>query len=235
MSVPAHIAMIMDGNGRWAREQGLLRVRGHEVGAEVVRRVTRECAKIGVKRLTLYAFSADNWKRPAREVNFLMKLLRKYVSGERGEMMENNIRFRTIGRIEKLPEDVRKEIDETKEITRKNTGMILCLALSYGGREEIVDAARKLSVDVRNGIIDPEMIDERTFSRYLYDPDAMDPDLLIRTGGDLRVSDFLLWEISYTELWVTPVKWPEFTLDHLHQAIQDFQSRDRRFGGIKDE
>lgn len=235
MTVPAHIAIIMDGNGRWAREQGLLRVRGHEVGAEVVRKVTRECAKIGVQRLTLYAFSADNWKRPAREVNFLMKLLKKYVSGERGEMMENNIRFRTIGRVEKLTEDVQKEIEGTKELTRKNTGMILCLALSYGGRGEIVDAARKLSIDVRNGVIDPEMIDERTFSRYLYDPDAMDPDLLIRTGGDMRVSDFLLWQISYTELWVTPVRWPEFTIEMLHQAIRDFHTRDRRFGGIKDE
>ncbi len=235
MSIPHHIAVIMDGNGRWAKEQGLLRVRGHEEGAEAVRRITRECAKIGVKRLTLYAFSSDNWKRPAREVEFLMKLLHRYLEGELKEIMENDIRFRTIGRIEGLPENVRRTIEATHQASRKNRGMVLCLALNYGGRGEIVDAARKLYEDVRNGVIDPAMIDERTFSRYLYDPEAEDPDLLIRTGGDVRVSNFLLWQISYTELWVTSVKWPEFTVEHLHQAIRDYQGRERRFGGINEE
>ena len=235
MNVPNHIAVIMDGNGRWARQQGLLRVRGHEEGAEAVRRITRECAKLGVQRLTLYAFSSDNWKRPAREVEFLMKLLKRYLAGEHREILENNIRFRTIGRIEGLPEEVREEIEATRNLSLQNTGMVLCLALNYGGRGEIVDAARKLYEDVRNGVIDPAMIDERTFSRYLYDPEAEDPDLLIRTGGDVRISNFLLWQISYTELWVTPVKWPEFTVEHLHQAIRDYEGRDRRFGGITEE
>ena len=210
-------------------------MRGHEQGAEAVRKVTRECAKLGVRRLTLYAFSSDNWKRPQREVDFLMDLLRRYLTGERGEIQENNLRFRTIGRIGALPEDVRREIATTSELSRNNTGMVLCLALNYGARGEIVDAARRFAEDVRNGVIDPAMIDETTFSRYLYDPEAEDPDLLIRTGGDLRVSNFLLWQISYAELWVTPVMWPEFTVEHLHQAIRDYEGRDRRFGGIKEE
>ncbi len=234
-TIPGHIAVIMDGNGRWAREKGLLRIRGHEEGAESVRRITRECAKIGVKRLTLYAFSSDNWKRPQREVDYLMKLLRKYLQGERKEIMENRIRFRVIGRRERLPEEVRREVEELEAMSRSNPGMVLCLALSYGGRDEIVDAARRLSEEVRNGVIDPAMIDERTFSRYLYDPDAEDPDLLIRTGGDMRVSNFLLWQISYAEIWVTPVRWPEFTLEHFHQALRDFANRERRFGGIQEE
>jgi undecaprenyl diphosphate synthase len=232
LKIPAHIAIIMDGNGRWARQQGLQRVLGHESGAETVREITRECSRLGVGRLTLYAFSAENWKRPEHEVRYLMSLLKKYLVSERREIMDNNIRFTAIGRLHELPDDVRRELSQTIEMSARNTGMVLCLALAYGGRVEIVDAVRRLARDVQEGRCRPEEIDERAIARYLYDPGAPDPDLLIRTGGDLRVSNFLLWQISYTELWVTPVKWPEFKREHLHEAIREYSQRDRRFGGI---
>jgi undecaprenyl diphosphate synthase len=235
LKIPAHIAIIMDGNGRWAREQGLKRILGHESGAETVREITRECSRLGVGRVTLYAFSAENWKRPKREVDYLMRLLRQYLVEERKEIMDNSIRFTAIGRLHELPEGVRVELGRTTEISAKNKGMVLCLALSYGGRIEIVDAVRRLAREVREGRCAPESIDEKAIARYLYDPGAPDPDLLIRTGGDLRVSNFLLWQISYTELWVTPVKWPEFKKDHLHEAIREYSQRDRRFGGINEE
>ena len=234
LKIPRHIAIIMDGNGRWAREQGLQRILGHESGAETVREITRECSRLGVERLTLYAFSAENWKRPEREVGFLMHLLSDYLVKERQEIMDNNIRFTAIGRLQELPEAVRQELAGTSQISAKNTGMTLCLALAYGGRVEIVDAVRRLAQDVKEGRCDPASIDEAAIAKYLYDPGSPDPDLLIRTGGDLRVSNFLLWQISYTELWVTPVKWPEFTKEHLHEAIRDFSRRDRRFGNISD-
>ncbi len=235
LRIPAHIAVIMDGNGRWAREQGLRRVLGHESGAENVREITRECARLGVKRLTLYAFSAENWKRPRIEVEALMSLLKQYLVQERREIMDNDIRFTAIGRLHELPEDVREEMRRTGEMSAGNRGMVLCLALAYGGRLEIVDAVRCLARDVREGRCSPEDVDEQSIARRLYDPEAPDPDLLIRTGGDLRVSNFLLWQISYTELWVTPVRWPEFRKEHLHQAIRDYSGRDRRFGGIHEE
>lgn len=234
LKIPRHIAIIMDGNGRWAREHGLQRILGHESGAETVREITRECSRLGVDRLTLYAFSAENWKRPQPEVGFLMQLLAEYLVRERAEIMENNIRFTAIGRLEELPEPVRRELAGTSALSAKNTGMTLCLALAYGGRVEIVDAVRRLAQDVRDGRCDPAAIDEAAIAKYLYDPGSPDPDLLIRTGGDMRVSNFLLWQISYTELWVTPVKWPEFTKDHLHEAIRDYSQRDRRFGNISD-
>jgi undecaprenyl diphosphate synthase len=235
LKIPSHIAIIMDGNGRWAREQGLRRILGHESGAETVREITRECSRLGVGRLTLYAFSAENRKRPEHEVKYLMKLLLDYLVRERKEIMDNNIRFTAIGRLGELPEDVRQELAETIRLSEKNTGMVLSLALAYGGRFEIVDAVRRLARDVKEGRCTPDQIDERAISRYLYDPDAPDPDLLIRTGGDLRVSNFLLWQISYTELWVTPVKWPDFKKDHLHEALREFSHRDRRFGNINEE
>jgi undecaprenyl diphosphate synthase len=235
LKIPKHIAIIMDGNGRWAREHGLQRILGHESGAETVREMTRECSRLGVERLTLYAFSAENWKRPDREVGFLMQLLAQYLVQERKEIMDNNIRFTSIGRLHELPEAVRKELQGTTEISSKNTGMVLCLALSYGGRFEIVDAVRRLAEDVKAGRCAPDAIDEQAIAKYLYDPAAPDPDLLIRTGGDMRVSNFLLWQISYTELWVTPVRWPEFTKEHLHEAIRDFSRRDRRFGNVNTE
>ncbi len=232
--IPGHIAVIMDGNGRWAKKHGWRRVLGHQNGAESVRQITRECARLGVKRLTLYAFSADNWKRPEREVNFLMKLLRRYLVDERDEIMDNNIRFTAIGRLEKLPEDVRRELDGTIAMSRSNSGMVMCLALSYGARQELVDAIRRIADDVKAGRLDPATIDEDAVSKRLYAPEAEDPDLLIRTGGDVRVSNFLLWQISYTELFVTPVMWPEFTRGHLHEAILDYSRRDRRYGQIQD-
>ena len=235
LKIPAHIAIIMDGNGRWAKEQGLQRILGHESGAETVREITRECSRLGVGRLTLYAFSAENWKRPLREIDFLMHLLEQYLVQERREIMDNNIRFTSIGRLDELPEGVRKVLQETTDLSAKNTGMVLSLALAYGGRVEIVDAVRRLAQEVKDGKRKPEEIDEHAIAKYLYDPEAPDPDLLIRTGGDLRVSNFLLWQISYTELWVTPVRWPEFKKEHLHEAIREFSKRDRRFGNINDQ
>ena len=235
LKIPTHIAIIMDGNGRWAQEQGLQRILGHESGAETVRNITRECSRLGVGRLTLYAFSAENWKRPLHEVDFLMKLLEQYLVQERKEIMENNIRFTSIGRLEELPEGVRKVLQETISLSSKNTGMVLSLALAYGGRKEIVDAVRRLAREVRDGKRTPEEIDEQAIAGYLYDPGAPDPDLLIRTGGDLRVSNFLLWQISYTELWVTPVRWPDFKKEHLHEAIREYSKRDRRYGNIHEQ
>jgi undecaprenyl diphosphate synthase len=235
LKIPSHIAIIMDGNGRWARQQGLRRILGHESGAKTVRDISRECSRLGVGRLTLYAFSAENWKRPEHEVKFLMKLLSDYLVNERPEIMDNNIRFTAIGRLEELPAEVRAKLDETTRLSSRNTGMVLSLALAYGGRYEIVDAVRRLAQEVKDGKRTPESIDEAAISKYLYDPGAPDPDLLIRTGGDLRVSNFLLWQISYTELWVTSVKWPDFTKDHLHEAIREFSQRDRRFGNINEE
>ena len=227
LQIPAHIAIIMDGNGRWAKQQGLRRMLGHHSGADIVRDITRECARLGVKRLTLYAFSAENWKRPPEEVSTLMRLLRRYLVQERSEIMDNNIRCTAIGRLGQLPGDVRKELDDTIQMSSGNTGMVLSLALAYGGRHEIVDAVRRLAKDVQSGECKPEDIDEKSIARYLYDPEAADPDLLIRTGGDLRVSNFLLWQISYTELFLTPVMWPEFSKEHLHEAIREFSGRDR--------
>jgi undecaprenyl diphosphate synthase len=232
LKIPSHIAIIMDGNGRWARQQGLRRILGHESGAKTVRDISRECSRLGVGRLTLFAFSAENWKRPEIEVKFLMKLLGDYLVNERPEIMDNNIRFTAIGRLEELPGEVKEKLAETIRISSKNTGMVLSLALAYGGRNEIVDAVRRLAREVKEGKRTPESIDEETISKYLYDSGAPDPDLLIRTGGDLRVSNFLLWQISYTELWVTPVKWPDFSKDHLHEAIREFSQRDRRFGNV---
>ncbi|HHT9110308.1 MAG TPA: isoprenyl transferase [Candidatus Brocadiaceae bacterium] len=230
--VPAHIAVIMDGNGRWARQQGFARIRGHKQGVDSVREITRECAKKNIQQLTLYAFSQENWKRPQREIKFLMKLLKEFLISERKEVEENNIRLTAIGRIQGLPDDIQKEIALSIEKSRKNTGMILCLALNYGGRAEIVDAAQAIARDVKNGKMNIGEIDEETFKHYLYMKNMPDPDLLIRTGGDMRVSNFLLWEISYAELWVTPVCWPEFRKEHLEIALNDYRRRERRFGGL---
>jgi undecaprenyl diphosphate synthase len=234
-TIPTHIAIIMDGNGRWARKKGLRRIFGHENGAESVREITRECAKLGVKRLTLYAFSTENWKRPPSEIGFLMKLLKRYLIEERPEIMGNDIRFSAIGRIEALPEDVRRELEKTTAMSAANTGMAMALALNYGARQEIADAARRIAEEAREGRIDPSMVDETTVARHLYDPSAPDPDLLIRTGGDVRVSNFLLWQISYAEIIVTPKFWPEFKKADLHEAILEFNRRERRFGAVNEE
>lgn len=232
--LPSHIAIIMDGNGRWARRRGLVRIRGHKEGVESVREITRECAKKHLKQLTLYAFSQENWKRPKREVNLLMKLLKEFLIKERKEIEENNIRLTAIGRISGLPEDVQRELAISIEESKNNTGMVLCLALNYGGRSEIVDAAKNIANSVKAGKMGLEEITEETFKKFLYTSEMPDPDLLIRTGGEMRVSNFLLWEISYTELWVTPICWPDFRKEHLEEAIKDYARRERRFGGLRE-
>ena len=232
--LPRHVAIIMDGNGRWAKRRGWMRIRGHERGADVVREVTEECARIGIERLTLYAFSAENWKRPEREVALLMKLLRKFLVDERPTILKNNIRFTAIGRLEMLPDEVMGDLRETIGASATNTGMVLCLALSYGGRSEILDAGRKVAAEASRGALNPATLTEDSFRAYLYDPGMPDPDLLIRTGGDVRISNFLLWQISYAEIWVTPVMWPEFSGEHLHAALRDYAARERRFGDVRE-
>ena len=230
--LPNHIAIIMDGNGRWAKRRGFLRVKGHEEGVNSVREITTECAKKHIGQLTLYAFSNENWKRSKTEVNFLMRMLKKFLIAERPTIRDNNIILKTIGRTEALPEDVQKELFISMEESKNNTGMILCLALNYGGRTEIVDAANGLARDVKKGVVKLKDIDDDVFKSYMYTSDMTDPDLLIRTGGEMRVSNFLLWEVSYAELWFTSVYWPEFRKKHLEEALGDYAKRERRYGGL---
>jgi undecaprenyl diphosphate synthase len=230
--LPNHIAIIMDGNGRWARRRGFLRVRGHEEGIKSVREITTECAEKHIGQLTLYAFSNENWKRSKTEVKFLMRMLKKYLIEERKTIEDNNIILKAIGRIEALPEDVQRELFISIEESKNNTGMVLCLALNYGGRTEIADAARNLAEDVKRRKLAIQDISEDTFKSYMYTSEMSDPDLLIRTGGEMRVSNFLLWEISYAELWFTHVYWPEFRKKHLEEALGDYAKRERRFGGL---
>ncbi len=230
--LPNHIAIIMDGNGRWARRKGFLRVKGHEEGVNSVREITTECAKKHIGQLTLYAFSNENWKRSKTEVNFLMRMLKKFLIAERPTIRDNNIILKTIGRTEALPEDVQKELFISMEESKNNTGMILCLALNYGGRTEIVDAANGLARDVKKGVVKLKDIDDDVFKSYMYTSDMTDPDLLIRTGGEMRVSNFLLWEVSYAELWFTSVYWPEFRKKHLEEALGVYAKRERRYGGL---
>ncbi len=232
-ALPRHIAVIMDGNGRWAQQQGLPRVEGHRQGAESVRRVTEECARLGVEQLTLYCLSSENWKRPREELDFLMHMLHRYMIEERERIREHNIRVTVIGRREGLPDGVLEEVDRTIELSRSNTGLRVCLAINYGGRAELVDAARAIADKVRAGEIDPAGVTEDLIESHLYTAGMPDPDLLIRTAGEMRVSNFLLWQISYAEIWVTDRCWPEFDEALLRQAIRDFASRDRRFGGLK--
>ncbi len=230
--LPNHIAIIMDGNGRWARRKGFIRVRGHEEGVKSVREITTECAKMHIGQLTLYAFSNENWKRSKTEVKFLMRMLKKYLIEERKIIEDNNIILKAIGRIEALPEDVQRELFISIEESKNNTGMVLCLALNYGGRTEIADAAKNLAEDVKRRKLAIQDISEDTFESYMYTSEMSDPDLLIRTGGEMRVSNFLLWEISYAELWFTHVYWPEFRKKHLEEALGDYAKRERRFGGL---
>ena len=231
--LPRHVAVIMDGNGRWARQRGLPRIEGHSRGVQSVRATIEECCRLGIEQLTLYCLSVENWKRPRAELDFLMTLLRKYLLEERAEIMEQNIRFRVIGRREQLPDKVLREIDENLRLSRNNTGMVLCLAINYGGRTELVDAVRTLARRARDGTLDPDGIDETTLNDALYTAGMPDPDLLIRTAGEMRISNFLLWQISYAELWVTDTCWPDFDRDVLHTALRDYAGRERRFGGIK--
>jgi undecaprenyl diphosphate synthase len=230
--VPRHVAIIMDGNGRWAVSRGLERNAGHREGIESVREVIRACRDYGVEVLTLYAFSIENWSRPRGEVSELMRLLEEYLDSEIEEVMENRARVRTIGRLDRLPPSTRRAVEGAIERTRENEGMQLIFALSYGGRAEIVDAARRLARDAESGKIDPEGLDEKAFAEYLYAPDLPDPDLLIRTGAEQRVSNFLLWQIAYSEIWITPVLWPDFRRREFLQALLDFQKRERRFGAV---
>ncbi len=235
--MPRHIAIIMDGNGRWAVQRGLERVRGHQQGARTVRDVVTECARLRKERggpdfLTLYSFSLENWKRPAGEVSFLMQMYIDYLRQERTTMMHHNIRFRQIGRLENLPQPVLDEVEVTLEQTRENDGLTLVLALNYGSRAEITDAVRAIAEQVRDGKLRPEEIQECTISDHLYTSGMPDPDLLIRTAGEMRVSNYLLWQISYAELFVSPVLWPDFGIDDLHEALSAFANRNRRFGAL---
>src|SRR5688572_29586770 len=235
--VPRHIAIIMDGNGRWAVRRGLERVRGHQEGARTVRDVVTECARLRKHRggpdfLTLYSFSLENWKRPVTEVSFLMQMYIDYLRAERATMMENNIRFRQIGRLENLPDPVLEEVNVALEATKKNDGLTLTLALNYGSRAEITDAVRAIADEVRRGEIDPRDVTEQVISDHLYTAGMPDVDLLVRTAGELRVSNYLLWQISYAELFVSDMLWPDFREPHLHEAIRAFSSRNRRFGAL---
>jgi undecaprenyl diphosphate synthase len=230
--MPRHIAVIMDGNGRWANERGLPRYEGHRRGVLSVRSTVEECCKLGVEQLTLYCLSSENWKRPQAELDFLMALLHQYLLEERAEIMEQNIRFTTIGRREGLPPEVIAEIDENIRLSSTNTGLVLCLAINYGSRGEIVDAMQAIAQRVLAGQLRPEAIDEQTVANSLYTAGMPDPDLLIRTAGEMRVSNYLLWQISYAELWVTEKCWPEFDRAELHRALQDYGQRVRRFGGL---
>jgi undecaprenyl diphosphate synthase len=232
--LPHHIAIIMDGNGRWARERGLPRHEGHRRGVGSVRSTIEECCRLGIGQLTLYCLSSENWKRPQSELDFLMALLHQYLIEERAEIMEQNIRFTTIGQRTGLPDEVLREIDESIRLSRGNSGLTLCLAINYGARTEIVDAARTLAECVGKGELDPATIDEAAFAGALYTAGMPDPDLLIRTAGEMRVSNYLLWQISYAELWVTPRCWPDFDLPTLHEALREFARRERRFGGLLD-
>jgi undecaprenyl diphosphate synthase len=231
--MPRHVAIIMDGNGRWANQRSLPRIEGHRRGVQSVRAAVEEGCRLGLEQLTLYCLSIENWKRPQAELDFLMKLLRKYLIEERAEIMEQNIRFTTIGRREGLPAKVLREMDENIRVSESNTGMVLCLAINYGARTELVDAVRAVARRVQDGKLDPEAIDEDTVSGALYTAGMPDPDLLIRTAGEMRVSNYLLWQISYAELWVTDRCWPDFDRATFHAALRDFGRRERRYGGLK--
>lgn len=231
--LPKHVAVIMDGNGRWAKKRGITRLRGHEKGADAVRKIVRTSREIGIPWLTLYAFSEENWKRPKKEIQALMKLLNRFLKMELKEMQENGIRLQTIGRTQKLPDGTKKVLLDIMEKTASNTEMVLTLALSYGGRQEILDAIRNIAERVEEGRISAGDISEQMVSNYLYTTGMPEPDLLIRTSGEYRVSNFLLWQIAYTEIYITPTLWPDMGRDEFLAAILDFQKRERRFGGTE--
>lgn len=231
--IPRHIAIIMDGNGRWASLRNMPRIGGHIEGAANVRAIITYCARLGIDALTLYSFSAENWKRPKQEVDALMELYVEYLIKEREEIMENDVRLTQIGRREGLPEAVLRELDATVSLSKNNSGLKLCLAINYGARAEIVDAVRAIARKVQAGELDPANIDEDCVGKALYTTGIPDPDLLIRTAGEMRISNFLLWQISYTEFYVTEVLWPDFRKEHLNEAIREFAGRDRRFGAVK--
>ena len=231
---PRHVAFIMDGNGRWARGQGLPRIEGHRRGVSTVREMAEESARLKLDQITLYCLSSENWKRPANELNFLMHLLEQYMIEERSTLMDNNVVVRIIGRRDGIPETVQEEMNRTIEMSASNTGTTLCLAINYGARAELVDASREIARQVQQGTLSIDAIDEMLISNHLETRGMPDPDLLVRTAGEMRISNFLLWQISYAEIWVTQKCWPEFSRKEFHQAILDYASRERRFGGLND-
>jgi undecaprenyl diphosphate synthase len=230
--LPRHIAIIMDGNGRWAQNRGLPRIEGHRRGVQSVRTVVEECARLGIEQLTLYCFSSENWKRPRPELDLLMSLLNSYVVAEREEIMRQDIQFTTIGRTDRISQKILKEVNKTISMSENNPGMRLCLALDYGARDELVSAMKLIAEKVQTGELNADEIDEETISNHLYTAGMNDPDLVIRTAGEMRISNFLLWQISYAELWVTDILWPDFRQPELFTALKDFAGRDRRFGGL---
>jgi undecaprenyl diphosphate synthase len=231
-NIPRHVAIIMDGNGRWARERGLPRIEGHRAGAESVRRIVRSSGELGIEYLTLYAFSVENWNRPKTEVTALMHLLELYLKQEIPELNKNNVRLAAIGRLHELPERAQRQLQKSIEALSKNTGLTLVLALSYGARAELVDAVREIAGEVKAGRLDSAGIDEKMISHHLYTRSMPDPDLLIRTSGEMRISNFLLWQISYAELYVTETLWPDFGKPELINALEEFGKRQRRFGRV---
>ncbi len=232
MKVPRHVAIIMDGNGRWAQQRKLPRIEGHRAGAESVRAIVRACGELGVEYLTLYAFSSENWKRPKLEVRALMHLLEFYLQQEIPELNKNNVRLAAIGRLHELPASAQKQLQKSIDALAKNTGLTLVLSLSYGGRAEIVDAVRSIVREMKANHLDVADIDEKVISRHLYTRGIPDPDLLIRTSGEMRVSNFLLWQISYAEIYVTDTLWPDFRKPALVEAVEDYGKRHRRFGRV---
>jgi undecaprenyl diphosphate synthase len=231
-NLPEHIAIIMDGNGRWARRRGLPRVAGHRAGIKAVREVVKGCGNLGIGYLTLYTFSVENWKRPAREVSALMRFLKETLRNEAEELNRNNVRLSAIGRLDDLPDAVKHELERAREALSGNTGLNLVLALSYAGRAEIIDAVRTIARELEEGKLAYDDIDARLFGSKLYTGVIPDPDLLVRTSGEMRISNFLLWQIAYSELWITDTLWPDFRRKHLYEAIIDYQERERRFGRI---
>lgn len=230
--VPQHVAIIMDGNGRWARAQGKPRTFGHAAGARTLRRIVKFADKLGIKALSVYAFSTENWKRPITEVHFIMDLLVEYLTKELEEFNQYNVRIRFMGAREGLPDIVQEKMDHALEVTKNNTGIILNIAINYGGQRELVGAMKKIAALVKEGQLQPEDINEKTIEEHLYTRGLPAPDLLIRTGGDLRVSNFMLWQIAYSEFWTTPVYWPDFSEELLAEAVLSYEKRDRRFGGL---
>lgn len=231
-NLPRHVAMIMDGNGRWAKQRGLPRVEGHRVGAESVRAIIRTAGELGIKYLTLYAFSVENWSRPKDEVDTLMKYLARYMKSEFAELNKSNVRLEVIGQVHRLPEFVQKQLKKTQDGLSKNNGLTLIMALSYGGRTEIVEAVRSIAAKAKKGELDPAEINEQVVADHLYTRNWPDPDVLIRTSGEMRVSNFLLWQISYSELVVTPTLWPDFRKPQLYEALEEYARRHRRFGAL---
>lgn len=234
-NLPRHIAIIMDGNGRWAKQRGMERVMGHQAGAETVRRIVEECGRLGIPYLTLYAFSTENWNRPQQEVEALMRLLSASIRQEVPKLMENHVRLNAIGHLEDLPQVCREELAEACRLTANNDGLTLTLSLSYSGRSELKYCIRKLAQQVAEGTINPQDIEEQTISNTLYTAAMPDPDILIRTGGEQRISNFLLWQIAYAELFFTPVMWPDFNRQHLREIIWQYQNRERRFGKTSEQ